>query len=127
MSAHAPAAERLAALQQVDDHLVHEGRFVSVSFLIEVGEEPFLVAVDRGRVTDITGRPLTMPSWTFALRASRDEWERFWKATPPPGSNDLFAMLRRRELRVEGDLHPFMANLLYFKALMASPRGDWAA
>jgi hypothetical protein len=31
-------------------------------------------------------------------------------------------MLRSKELRLEGDLHPFMANLLYFKALLAAPR-----
>ena len=34
----------------------------------------------------------------------------------------LPTLIKRRVLRVEGDLHPFMANLLYFKALMAAPR-----
>ena len=32
------------------------------------------------------------------------------------------ALVKRRALRVEGDLHPFMANLLYFKDVMAALR-----
>lgn len=119
-------AQRLAALCKLDERTAYEGRFVTTSFLVEVGNEPFLVAVDRGRVTGVTAGPLVMPSWSFALRASRREWDRFWEPSPPPGSNDLFAMLRRKELRIEGDLHPFMSNLLYFKALLTVPRKEGA-
>lgn len=125
VTAESPA-QRLAALCQVDERLAHEGRFVTTSFLVQVGDETFLVAVDRGRVTGVTAGPLVMPSWSFALRASRREWDRFWELSPPPGSNDLFALLRRKELRIEGDLHPFMSNLLYFKALLAIPRREGA-
>jgi hypothetical protein len=35
-------------------------------------------------------------------------------------------MLRRKQLRLEGDIHQFMANLLYFKALLAAPREEAA-
>ena len=122
MSSAAPTGDRLTALQQVDDRLVKDGRFVSVSFLLEVGPDSYLVTIDHGRVTEIAAGPFVMPQWTFAVRADAEEWERFWQATPPPGSNDLFAMLRRRQLQLEGDLHSFMANLLYFKALLAAPR-----
>jgi hypothetical protein len=31
-------------------------------------------------------------------------------------------MLRFKRLRIEGDQHPFMANLRYFKDLLALPR-----
>ena len=41
---------------------------------------------------------------------------------PPPGSHDLIAMLKTGALRLEGDQHPFMANLRYFKELLALPR-----
>jgi hypothetical protein len=122
MSGHVAVNRRLDALRQIDDVLVREGRFVSVSFLIEVGTDPYLISIERGRVIAIVSEPLAMPQWRFALRATADEWALFWMATPPPGSNDLFAMLRRKTLRLEGDIHPFMANLLYFKALLAAPR-----
>jgi hypothetical protein len=122
MSGSTTITTRLDALKQVDDALIHEGRFVSTSFLLEIGSDSYLVSIDRGRVVGIDVGPLVMPQWQFALRASADEWHRFWDVTPPPGSNDLFAMLRRKRLRLEGDIHPFMANLLYFKALLAAPR-----
>ena len=34
----------------------------------------------------------------------------------------LFALFKRGLLRIEGDLHPFMANLLYIKDVLAAPR-----
>ena len=57
-----------------------------------------------------------------ALRAPREAWEQFWRADPPPGFHDLMALVKRRALRIEGNLHPFMANLLYFKDVMAALR-----
>jgi hypothetical protein len=63
-----------------------------------------------------------MPRYTFALRASREAWAKFWSADPPPGFHDLIAMVKMKALRVEGDQHPFMAHLRYFKDLLALPR-----
>ena len=77
------------------------------------------VLVRRGRFIDTT---FVMPSWTFALRAPAEAWATFFQPVPPPGFNDLFAMLKRRVLKIEGDLHVFMANLLYFKGILATLR-----
>jgi hypothetical protein len=68
-----------------------------------------------------------MASWTFALRAPAEAWARFWAAEPEPGFNDLFALIKQRLLKVEGDIHPFMANLFYFKGLLGSLRAERAA
>ena len=57
-----------------------------------------------------------------ALRASADAWNEFWEPQPKPGFHDLMAMVKSRTLRIEGDQHPFMANLLYFKDVLASLR-----
>ena len=46
---------------------------------------------------------------------------------PPPGSNDLMALIKRRVLKAEGDLQLFMANLRYFKEALAKLRGGAAA
>jgi hypothetical protein len=64
-----------------------------------------------------------MPSWSFALRAPAAEWEKFFLRKPPPGSNDLMALVRRRVLKTEGDLRVFMAHLRYFKESLAKLRG----
>jgi hypothetical protein len=115
------AGERLRALLRMDDALAARGQFVTVTVLIESGAEQSLVTIDRGRVTAVAAGPFVMPAWTFALRADEDAWRRFWSAPPAPGFHDLFALLRGKRLRIEGDLHPFMSNLLYFKDLLALP------
>jgi hypothetical protein len=116
-------SDRLDSLYLLDELTVEQGRYVSTTLLIDTGDERALVTIDRGRVTSITdAAKVVMPTWRFALRAPAPEWEAFWAVLPKPGSHDLFALLRRKQLRVEGDLHPFMSNLLYFKALLAQPR-----
>ena len=70
----------------------------------------------------MTKGPFVMPSSSFALRASEDEWQKFWSKRPPPGSNDLLALVRRRALKTEGNLQIFMANLRYFKEALAKLR-----
>ena len=49
-------------------------------------------------------------------------WATFWQPIPPPGFHDLIAMLKTGALKLEGDQHPFFANLRYFKELLALPR-----
>jgi hypothetical protein len=116
------AIQRLGDLANQDPWLMHRGRFLDVTFLIEVGVLPYLIRVHRGRVERIEKGPLIMPRWTFALRGSEEAWSSFWTAVPPPGFHDLIAMIKRRALRIEGDQQPFMANLRYFKDLLALPR-----
>ena len=72
----------------------------------------------------MTPGPFITPDYSFALRASRSVWEKFWQPLPPLGFTDIFALVKQKLMRVEGDIHPFMANLLYFKDVIASPRKE---
>jgi hypothetical protein len=36
----------------------------------------------------------------------------------------VFALVKQKLMSVEGDIHPFMANLLYFKDVLAAPRKE---
>ena len=114
--------ERIADLVNADAELVRRGRHLSTTFLIEVGEQGYLLKIIEGRIASITPGPFVTPNYSFALRAPRDEWELFWTALPPPGHHDIFALFKRGKLVIEGDLHPLMANLLYFKDVLAAPR-----
>jgi hypothetical protein len=109
-----------------DSRLVWRGRYVDTAFLAEVGDTAWLIQVTAGRIAAVKRGPLVMPSWTFALRAPQEAWDAFWLPVPPPGFHDLLALVKRRALRIEGNLHPFMANLLYFKGVMAAPRASEA-
>jgi pimeloyl-ACP methyl ester carboxylesterase len=112
----------LADLVNGDAALVRRGRFLSTSFLVEVGETPWLVTVEGGRIARVERGPFLLRSWTFALRAPADAWERFWQPLPPPGYHDVLAMARFGVARIEGDLQPLMANLEYVKQVLAAPR-----
>src|SRR3954464_10223061 len=85
-----------------DAALTGRGRFLATTFLIEIGAMQWLVGIVEGRIVSVTQGPFVMPSWSFALRAPQEEWEKFWSTRPPPGSNDLMALIKRRALKAEG-------------------------
>ena len=119
----AQALDRLLPqLANGDPALLRRGRFLDVTFLLQVGDRHYLIHIHRGRLEAIEPGPHVQPRWTFALVASQEAWETFWQALPPPGGHDLMAMLKTGALRLHGDQHPFMANLRYFKELLALPR-----
>lgn len=120
--AAAHPVDRLAEVVNGHAGLVRRGQLLDTTMLLECGDTPFLVQIRRGRVDAVTRGPFVMPRWDFALRASAAEWEAHWQAVPAPGHHDLMAMIKRRVLRLEGDTYPFMSNLYYFKAMLASLR-----
>ena len=107
-----------------DANLVRRGRFVDTTFMIVIDDAYTLIRIQEGRVTKVTPGPFITPDYSFALRASRSVWEKFWQPLPPLGFTDIFALVKQKLMRVEGDLHPFMANLLYFKDVIAAPRKE---
>jgi hypothetical protein len=113
---------RLPDLVNQDTALVRRGRWLSNVFLVEAGTTQFLVHVDKGRLLNVEHGPFVMPSWSFAIRASESVWQRFWQPLPAPGDNDIFALRKTGEMSVEGNLQPFMANLIYIKQVLAMPR-----
>jgi hypothetical protein len=114
--------ERLFDLVNADAALVRRGRFLTADFLVEVGDEPFLISVQDGRVASVTPRPAPTRPWRFAIRASAEAWQEFWQPVPRPGYHDLFALTRFGRARIEGDLLPLMANLRYIKEVLETPR-----
>jgi hypothetical protein len=105
-----------------DEALVRRGRFLTTAFLLESGQSAWLISIFEGRIVSVTPGPFVMPSSSFALRAPEEEWRKFWSKRPPPGSNDLMALIKRRVLKAEGNLGVFMANLRYFKEALAKLR-----
>ena len=114
--------ERLPELVNGNPQLLRRGRFLNVDCLVELGSLSYYVTIEQGRITALERGPKLMRSWRFALRAGAAAWHRLWEPLPAPGDHDLLALMKRGELRVEGDLHPFMANLFYFKDALVAPR-----
>ncbi len=114
--------DKLPELVNADPAIVRWGRHMNATFLVEVGEAQYLLTVRAGRIESVEKGPLVMRAWTFAIRASKESWDRFWCRVPEPGWSDLFALLRRGDVRFEGDQRVLMAYLLYLKLVLAAPR-----
>jgi hypothetical protein len=102
--------------------LVARGRFLDCDCLLGPVEQPFHVAIRAGRIVDLTPAPVLMRSWRFSYRATSLAWAQHWQPMPRPGWHDLLALTKRGEAALEGDIHPFMTNLQYFKDVLALPR-----
>ena len=114
--------EGLAELVNRDPAITRWGRGMNETFMLEVGDVQFLVTTNNGNIQSVEKGPFTQRSWRFAIRASRDSWEKFWHQPPAPGWHDLFALLRRGEVKFEGDQRVLMAHLLYVKLVLAALR-----
>jgi len=112
--------ENLAARVNADANLMRRGRHVNTTFLIQIDSADHLVSIVEGKIIGIKPGPFITPNYSFALRAARESWDKLWSPTPLPGYTDIFALVKKKLLRIEGDLHPFMSNLLYFKGVLAA-------
>ena len=114
--------EKLAEKNNVRHSLASMAQYLNTCFMISTIEHEYLVNIEKGIVKNVEEGPFVMPSYVFKLTAPKNEWLKFLQQTPKPGSHDIIAMLRRKVLKFEGDLHPLMSHLLYFKLLLASLR-----
>jgi hypothetical protein len=114
--------ERLPELVNGDPVLLRRGQYLDLDVLIEVGVVPYYLCVEAGRIAQLHRGPLLMRSWALAFRGPEDAWRQFWHPVPPPHFHDIFALTKGGQFRIEGDFRPLMANLLYFKEMLAAPR-----
>ncbi len=126
LNAHPSAVHRmigrLPELVNRDAVLLRRGQHLDLDILIEIGTVPYHVGSERGRIARLDRGPLLMRSWALAFRGGEEAWRRFWQPLPPPHFHDIFALAKCGQFRIEGDFHPLMANLLYFKDMLAAPR-----
>jgi hypothetical protein len=114
--------EHLADVVNGEPGIVRWGREMNETFMLEVGDTQHLVTVRAGRIEKVEKGPFVMPAWRFAIRAKRESWEEFLRSPPAPGWHDLFALLRRGDVKFEGDQRVLMAYLLYVKLALAALR-----
>ena len=105
-----------------DRGLVRRGRYVSLAFLLGLGEQDYVVTIEQGRVESVKPRRLATDTGRFTIRAATAAWEEFWKPVPKRNYHDLWAMLAAGVVKIDGDLLPLMQNLQYFKDVLAAPR-----
>lgn len=120
-------ADRFARLPELiarDQDLIRRGRWLHVDCRVDVGAEPFFLAIREGALASLDRGPRLMRSSVFTFRATDEAWTQFWKPIPEPGWHDLFALTKRGAASMDGDLRPLLQNLQYFKDMLALPRGE---
>ncbi len=113
---------KIPALLDAAPALVTRGRFLDCDCRLGLIDQPFFVSIRAGRIVEFTAQPALMRSWRFSYRATPEAWREYWQPIPKAGFHDLLALTKRGEAVAEGDLHPFMTHLQYFKDLLALPR-----
>jgi len=121
------AFAKIPALLEQAPGLMARGRFLDCDCLLGPSEQPFHAAIRAGKIVDLIPAPVLMRSWRFAYRATPAAWAEYWQPMPRPGWHDLFALTKRGEAVLEGDLHLSMAILQDFKDVLALPRQHFAA
>ena len=113
---------KIPALLDAAPALVTRGRFLDCDCRLGLIDRPFFVSIRAGCIVEFTAQPALMRSWRFSYRATPAAWREYWQPMPKAGWHDLLALTKRGEAVVEGELHPFMTHLQYFKDLLALPR-----
>ena len=95
-----------------DPELQAHGRFYTCSFLLDMEEHTFQVAMHEGKVEEILVDPGPLDKrYQFIIRASAETWRNFGKGTPPPMYHGIWAASFQRDMSLEGDLLVLMQNL----------------
>lgn len=114
--------EKLPELVNTNVALVRRGRWFSATWMVEAGNQQWRIATEAGRIASVTPVRTNLEPWVFAVRAEEDVWRQFWRPLPEPGFHDIIALMRYGRMRLEGNLGPLIANLLYMKQVLESPR-----
>ena len=102
--------------------LLKRGQWVNLTFTFGIENTDYLIEIINGKVNSIKKRELLTKSGVFRIHGQSLSWEKHWLKNPPRDYHDIFAMLAKKIIILEGDLTPFIQNLQYFKDLIASNR-----
>jgi len=96
-------------------------RETRVTLCVGIGAIERRIDVSQDDIRPLPPAPPLQP-WDLCVRGTPRAWQELWEAVPKAGWHDVFALAKRGEMRIEGNLQPFMANLEFFKDLLALPR-----
>ena len=109
-------------LVNADHNLLRRGQWINLTFVLGVDEDDYLISIVAGKITNVCLRYLPTDTGQFSIRASSQSWAKHWQAVPPPDYHDIFTMLQKKIVKIDGMLKPLMQNLQYFKDIIAIMR-----
>jgi hypothetical protein len=79
---------RLPDLLAADADLRRRGRWLSTDCRIDIGAEPFHLAIRDGDFGTLERGPRLMRAVAFSIRATDDAWRQHWRTLPEPADAD---------------------------------------
>ena len=117
-------AAAVLGARAAEPNLVRRGRTFTAAWIVRIGSLTYWLQTEGGRTVECRqGTPL-MQSSRLTFAASAQAWQAFWQAVPVAGAHDLFALTKRGELQIDGDMHLLLSHLQYLKDVLALPRGE---
>ena len=102
--------------------LIENGRWINITFTFGIEDKDYLFHIINGKVKSIDERSVLTKSGVFKIHGKIKVWDKHWLELPPRDYHDIFSMLAKNLVNIDGDLTPFIQNLQYFKDLIASYR-----
>tara|TARA_Y100000588_G_C14084104_1_gene851420 strand:+ start:338 stop:706 length:369 start_codon:yes stop_codon:yes gene_type:complete len=102
--------------------IISKGRWVKLKFILGVDAEDFIFEINCGKIVSIEKRTVDTKTGLFKISARLTSWKKHWLYMPPRDYHDLFAMLSKKIIKIDGNILPLMQNLQFFKDLIASNR-----
>ena len=102
--------------------IISKGRWVNLKFILGVDAEDFIFEINCRKIVSIEKRTVDTKTGLFKISASLTSWKKHWLYMPPRDYHDLFAMLSKKIIKIDGNILHLMQNLQFFKDLIASNR-----
>jgi hypothetical protein len=101
-----------------DKKQVYRGRFLNFDFAIKIDEQGYLVKIGKGLVVSVAPLEKTKDKPLFTFSASSESWDIFSQKYPPPGYQDVMAMVECGHAKLAGEIFPVLVNLFFVKGVV---------
>jgi hypothetical protein len=101
-----------------DKKQVYRGRFLNFDFAIKIDEQGYLVKIAKGLVVSVVPLEKATEKPLFTFSASSESWDIFSQKYPPPGYQDVMAMVECGHAKLTGEIFPVLVNLFFVKGVV---------
>ncbi|CAG9259730.1 conserved hypothetical protein [Paraburkholderia unamae] len=96
----------------------------TADWIVRIGSIAHLVRCEAGRVSACEARVPLLHATRLSVSGSARAWQALWETMPRAGWHDLFALTKRGEMHIEGDMQFLLAHLQYVKDVLNLPRQE---
>ena len=84
--------------------LVENGRWINMTFTFGIEDKDYLFHIINGKVQSIDERSVLTKSGVFKIHGKTKVWDKHWLELPPRDYHDIFSMLAKNLVSIDGDL-----------------------